>query len=200
MLAPAALVLAASALLRAGVALADDVTLYTVHTEELNPSIISEYSATVSAVGTASDSAATTYVEEIAISKLEYVFTDKDQTMTIISEPKTETRTFVEGASTFFMSEPAYATSTTWAGHIAKFTNPSSQEECSYDPDNGKGSCVVVVGPEGNLPSGATRSFTGALQPYQTIEANGAAESGLRSWTYSLALTSLLISMSATCV
>ncbi|KAI5888945.1 uncharacterized protein SCHCODRAFT_02584651 [Schizophyllum commune H4-8] len=177
------LVLAASALLHAGVALADDVTLYTVHTEELNPSIVSEYSATVSAVGTASDSAATTYVEEIAISKLEYVFTDKDQTMTIVSEPKTETRTFVEGASTFFMSEPAYATSTTWAGHIAKFTNPSLQEECSYDQDDGKGSCVVVVGPEGNLPSGATTSFAGALQPYQTIEANGAAGSRWWGWT-----------------
>ncbi|KAL1675179.1 hypothetical protein EV122DRAFT_292895 [Schizophyllum commune] len=199
MLVPAAFVLAASALLRAGVALANEVTLYTVHTEELDPSIISEYSATVSAVGTASDSAATTYVEEIAISKLEYVFTDKDQTMTIIPEPKTETRTFVEGASTFFVSEPAYATSTTWAGHIAKFTNPSLQEECSYDPDNGKGSCVVVVGPEGNLPSGATRSFTGALQPYQTIEANGAVGWRRLDWRSDFALTGSLIFM-LTCI
>ncbi|KAL1743782.1 hypothetical protein HDZ31DRAFT_40164 [Schizophyllum fasciatum] len=180
MLASAALVLAASALLHARVARAEDVTLWTVETEGLNPSVISEYSGTLSAVGTASDSAATTYVEEMIISKLEYVFTDNDQTMTLISEPTTATQTFVEGASTYYMSAPAYATSTTWAGHIAKYTNPSRMQECSFDQDKGKGDCVLVIGPEGNLPSGETQSYAGTLKAYQTMDVNGA--SGREGW------------------
>ncbi|TRM57616.1 hypothetical protein BD626DRAFT_560246 [Schizophyllum amplum] len=160
----------------ADTASSEEVTLWTVvaETQEMNPSIVAEYSRTASAVGTASDGAATTYVEELAISRLEHIYTDTDETLTLISKLTTKTNTFVEGASTFFVSESGLRATTTWSGHIETYTDPSWVQECSFDQDEGKGSCVVKVGTEGAHREGETASFTGSLIAQQTLEVNGA--------------------------
>ncbi|TRM60754.1 hypothetical protein BD626DRAFT_503751 [Schizophyllum amplum] len=175
---------------------AEDITLYAVSTARETASrsglVSYEYSEsyTVSAIGTASDGSATTYVIEDAISKIDWVYTDT--TVELLSEPLTLTNTFAQGASTYEQVYPniytAWTTTETGLDGQPTATKTSSEafmigysQGCSFDLNASSGACVYstmpfVVGGGDMTVSPTATTHTGPLIPYYTLtsEENGA--------------------------
>ncbi|KAI5830339.1 hypothetical protein K523DRAFT_382079 [Schizophyllum commune Tattone D] len=175
-------------LLAAGLAFAGlanaDVTLYQVSASNADPdapSVSIDISYTVSAVGTAEYGAATTYVAEEVMSREQAIYSTK--TATLISEPTTFTRTFIQGASTYALALTAPEDTTTLSDENGQPTATSTRTRllegysigCNLNSAAGDGSCEVSIdGP------GTQRTYTGPLTPFYTLTSENGVVGGLR--------------------
>ncbi|KAL1679765.1 hypothetical protein EV122DRAFT_276933 [Schizophyllum commune] len=174
--------LLAAGLVFAGLANAD-VTLYQVSASNADPdapSVSIDISYTVSAVGTAEDGAATTYVAEEVMSREQAIYSTK--TATLVSEPTTFTRTFIQGASTYALAFTAPEDTTTLSDENGQPTATSTRIRllegysigCNLNTAAGDGSCEVSIdGP------GTQRTYTGPLTPFYTLTSENGAMSGV---------------------